>query len=129
MIFPLLVRKYRDSQDIPVTNKLRKLNLKSVKKKSARMTLRLATATGLQQSENVDSEFNKVEARYVQMVLSYYISSHPSINLAVLMTRYSSYCVNTRIFADIRKSSYKHLISFLIFNVDSYVTIWLIFFQ
>ena len=59
-----VVRKYRKvSQDANLAEKISRLSLHSVRKKSARISLRLGHVTGFNQPETVDKTFNALEQR------------------------------------------------------------------
>lgn len=58
------VRKYRKgSQQGTLSGKIARISLHSVKKKSARMTLRIGHVTGLGTPETVDEKFNEMEQK------------------------------------------------------------------
>ncbi|CAF0846447.1 unnamed protein product [Didymodactylos carnosus] len=59
----LLVSKYRREKDEALTNKLYKLNMHTMRKKSARISMRLSSAFGLT-SHTIDERFNYEEARF-----------------------------------------------------------------
>lgn len=62
-----LVSKYqRREKDEALTNKLYKLNLHTMRKKSARISMRLSSAFGLS-SHTVDEKFNFEEQRFRAM--------------------------------------------------------------
>jgi len=62
--FPRLVSKYqRREKDEALTNKLYKLNMHTMRKKSARISMRLSSAFGLS-AHTIDERFNFEEQRF-----------------------------------------------------------------
>nr|CAB3239231.1 dynamin-binding protein-like [Phallusia mammillata] len=59
-----LVRKYRKGSQETLSGKISRLSLHSVKKKSARISLRIGHATGLGNTETQDEKFNDVSRKF-----------------------------------------------------------------